>query len=369
MKVRRIGKYALIAFVWCIVVGYVAYSIGVTRRHRSEQVVESVDIEVVDTTANGHLVSSRKVREWILRSGISTIGVPVDKVDLAGIEAVIAKNGFVDRVNTYVSYTGVLHIEVSQRRPMLRLMMDGYNSYTTEAGFVFRAPSASALYVPVVTGSYRPPFPSSYEGDVRTHIDRLLDESNERIRKIGREKLPLYELEDSLSTAIRNERRRYIKKKWFESRESFEKKVEELRAGKHRNLRKLRGALRDANRRVEAVTARQQAEYRGQKKLEKRYEDFIKLINFVCWIEDDDFWRSEVVQIVARTMPSGALEVDLVPRSGNYTILFGEIGSREQVERKFDKLMRFYRDGLNNIGWDVYSSIDVRYEGQVVCRK
>lgn len=366
MKFEKIGKYALLAVVWGIVLGYVTYSVSVTRRHRSEQVVESVDIEIVDSTANGHLVSSRKVREWILRSGISTIGVPVGKVDLAGIEAVIARNGFVDRVNTYVSYTGVLHIEVSQRRPMLRLMMDGYNSYTTDKGFVFKAPSASALYVPVVTGSYKPPFPADYEGDVWEYIEKRLAESDERIRKIGREKLPLYELEDSLTVAIRNERRRYIKKRWFESKESFQKKVDELRAEKHRNLRKLRGALRDANRRVEAVTARQQAEYQAQKKLNKRYEDFIKLINFVCWIEDDDFWRSEVVQIVARTMPSGALEVDLVPRSGNYTILFGEI---DDIEGKFDKLMRFYRDGLNNIGWDEYSSINIKYEGQVVCRK
>ena len=43
--------------------------------------------------------------------------------------------------------------------------------------------------------------------------------------------------------------------------------------------------------------------------------------------------------------PSGALEVELVPRSGRHTIVFGRI---EQVERKFDKLLCFYRSGLMN---------------------
>ena len=92
----------------------------------------------------------------------------------------------------------------------------------------------------------------------------------------------------------------------------------------------------------------------------------MKLINFVRWIEDDQFWGAEIVQIDASTTPSGALELELVPRSGNYTILFGSI---ENVEQKFDKLMRFYKEGLNNRGWDRYSTINIKYEGQVVCSK
>ena len=55
-----------------------------------------------------------------------------------------------------------------------------------------------------------------------------------------------------------------------------------------------------------------------------------------------------------------------MPRSGRHTIVFGRI---EQVERKFDKLLRFYRSGLMNIGWGEYRTIDIRYNDQVVCKK
>lgn len=363
---EKIGKYALLTLVWAIVIGYAVCSIVLLRAHRAELVVDRVEIEVSDSTANGHLVSSRMVREWILHSGISTIGTPADEVNLSGIEQVIVKNGFVDRVDSYISYDGVLHIEVRQRRPMLRLMIDGYDTYVTETGFVFRSPAASALYVPVVTGGYRPPFAASYEGDVRKHIDRLIAESNERIAKIEREKIPLYKLEDTLRAKIKEERRRRIKQGIFEGDEIFEERVLNLRAEKHRNLRRLRGALRHTARRVEAVTARCDAEYRGQKKLEKRYEDFLKLINFVSWIEEHPFWGAEIVQIVAETTPGGALEVELVPRSGRHTILFGRI---ESVEEKLDKLLRFYKEGLGNRGWDTYSIINIKYDGQVVCSK
>lgn len=362
----KIGKYLLLTLVWAIVIGYTVCSVGLLRAHRSEQVVGSVEIEIVDSTANGHLVSSRMVREWILHSGISTIGTPTDEVNLAGIEQVIVKNGFVDCVDTYISYEGALHIEVRQRKPMLRLLIDGYDTYVTESGFVFRSPAASALYVPVVTGGYKPPFPVSYEGDVRKHINRLIAESNERVAKIEREKLPLYDLEDSLRLEIKEERKRRIKQGIFEDDELFEERVLKLRAEKHRNLRRLRGALRHTARRVEAVTARSDAEYRSQKKLEKRYEDFLKLINFVGWIEEHPFWGAEVVQIVAETTPGGSLEVELVPRSGSHTILFGQI---ENVEEKLDKLLRFYKEGLSNRGWDTYSTINIKYDGQVVCTK
>lgn len=64
-------------------------------------------------------------------------------------------------------------------------------------------------------------------------------------------------------------------------------------------------------------------------------------------MENDDFWRSEIVQITARTTESGAIDLELTPRSGNYTILFGRL---DDAEQKLDKLLRFYREGLGKAG-------------------
>ena len=130
-----------------------------------------------------------------------------------------------------------------------------------------------------------------------------------------------------------------------------------------RTYRYRAGVIREE---IERIAGLQEAERRKQKKLEKSYEDFMKLLTFVETVEDDDFWRSEVVQITAKTTPSGALEVELTPRSGRFAVLFGRL---EDVERKFDKLLRFYRSGLSSIGWSEYRTIDIRYNDQVVCKK
>ena len=189
---------------------------------------------------------------------------------------------------------------------------------------------------------------------------------DERIAELEREKYPFYKRERDNDENIRALRRMRIKKGWFEREEAFAGRVRELRAKKEALRRRYRYEERLVGEGIARIEARQEAERAKQKKLEKSYEDFCKLITFVEFVESDDFWRSEVVQIVASTSDSGALEVALVPRSGTHTVLFGRI---ERVEEKFDKLLRFYRHGLNHLGWDRYRTVDVRYAGQVVCRK
>lgn len=357
-------KYTLLGLLWAGVLVYLLYAGGRVRRHRADQAVERIEVEVVDSTQQRRLVSGATVKSWIARSGIKTIGQKIGKVDLDGIERLVSDNGFVADAHASVSYSGTLEIRVSQRTPLLRLLLDGYNSYVTEEGYVFAVPRNSAVYVPVVTGSYRPLFPPSYVGSAEAFTQERIRQSQERIAALEREKYPLYQREIKNDENTRAVRRMFIKKGWFESSDAFSVRVKELRKHKEQLRRKYRYEAQVIQSAIDKITAKQEAELAAQKKIVKRHEDFLKLANFVKWIEDDDFWRSEVVQIIARTTDSGSLEVDLVPRSGAYTIRFGRL---DDIEDKFDKLLTFYRKGLNRLGWDRYKVIDVRFKGQVVC--
>lgn len=347
---------------------YIIWAASASGRRRAAQTVTRVAIEVVDSSSMGYLVSGGMVRKWISQSAIPTSGTAVDKVPLTALEELVARNGFVDRVDAYVTYSGVLHLDISQRKPLVRLLTDGIDSYVTPEGYVFRAPRASSLYVPVVTGSYRLPFPADYAGPVREHVDLQIAAVDKRIAELEHEKYPFYKRELQNDRNISALRRMRIKKQWWrmEGSKAFEARVEALRKHKAELRRSYRYEARVIQQGIDRISRMQESERAKQKKLEKSYEDFMKLLTFVEFIEEDDFWRSEVVQIVAYTSPSGALEVELVPRSGKHTVLFGRI---EQVEPKFDKLLRFYRSGLMNIGWEEYRTIDIRYNDQVVCKK
>ncbi len=59
-------------------------------------------------------------------------------------------------------------------------------------------------------------------------------------------------------------------------------------------------------------------------------------------------------------------EIELVPRIGDHLILIGDAAN---FKKKVDMLLVLYRKGLNKTGWTQYSSINLKFENQVICTK
>lgn len=91
-------------------------------------------------------------------------------------------------------------------------------------------------------------------------------------------------------------------------------------------------------------------------------EILTEVFNLSVFIHEHEFWRSQVEQIY-RTKKG---EYFIIPKVGNHEIKFG---TAEGIKHKFDKLMGFYKDGLNYVGWNEYKTIDITIDGQVVCTK
>ena len=364
----------MMTLLWVFVVAFVVFFHSRARHHRANTTVHTLSVSITDSLRDEMLVTSKTVERWIELTKIPTIGVPIGEVDLAGIEQNIRQNGFIERASAYVTYSGELRVEVSQRRPLMRLMVDGYDCYVTGEGFIFPAPRLAAVYVPVITGSYTPPVPKGFVGNVGEYISEQIAKSQAVADTLQYEKVPLFKATQDIADSVRSVRRMQVERKgWlggfkgpFEDYAEYDARVAAKRAEKARLRRNLRYMDRENEKKIAAVTARQDAEVEKQKKLQKRYEDFLKLINFVKYIEQDSFWRAEIVQIVASTMSSGDLRLELIPRSGNHTVSFGTV---DDVEEKLDKLLTFYENGLRNIGWDSFRRISVEYKGQVVCTK
>ena len=86
------------------------------------------------------------------------------------------------------------------------------------------------------------------------------------------------------------------------------------------------------------------------------------LFLLATFVNKNSFWESQVQQIYV----DWAGEIQLIPRVGKHKIL---LGGFDDLEGKFSKLMVFYKEGLNRIGWNRYKTIDLRYKDQVVCTK
>ena len=80
------------------------------------------------------------------------------------------------------------------------------------------------------------------------------------------------------------------------------------------------------------------------------------------FIYEDDFWRAQIEQIYV----NDESEFDLIPRVGAHIIYFGGI---ENYKTKFRNLRAFYLQGLNNVGWNKYEKISLKFDNQVICTK
>ncbi|RLD54531.1 MAG: cell division protein FtsQ, partial [Bacteroidetes bacterium] len=80
------------------------------------------------------------------------------------------------------------------------------------------------------------------------------------------------------------------------------------------------------------------------------------------YINDDEFLKAQIEQIYV----TESKEFELIPKVGRQLILFGGI---ENMEKKFNNLIAFYKKGMKNNGWTKYKTINLKFENQVVCAK
>jgi len=97
-------------------------------------------------------------------------------------------------------------------------------------------------------------------------------------------------------------------------------------------------------------------------KLNKKEKVLYNIFRLVKYINKDEFWRSQIVQIYVNEK----YEFELIPRVGPHIIEFGDIS---YYEEKFEKLKTLYLEGLNKTGWNNYTTLNLKFENQIVCIK
>jgi cell division protein FtsQ len=90
--------------------------------------------------------------------------------------------------------------------------------------------------------------------------------------------------------------------------------------------------------------------------------DFSNALILANYISSDSLWQSQIVQIYFKENK----EIELIPRVGNHTILLGDV---ENYKDKIRKLYLFYEQGVNQVGWNNYKEINLKFRNQIVCVK
>ena len=103
-------------------------------------------------------------------------------------------------------------------------------------------------------------------------------------------------------------------------------------------------------------------ELAGNNNLSRSDKVIRDLNGMIKFIQEDSFWSAWIDQVYVTRMG----EFELIPRNGAHVVEFGSV---EDMEEKFEKLLKFYKNGLTHVGWTSYSKINLKYKNQVVCSK
>ncbi len=233
--------------IWLIVIAYLAMALAFTERMEETQTVGSIDVIFIDNSKS-QFIEREDVIKVLKLHGFKFTGRPVDSISRSGVREAVYDIPEVKDVNVFYTPDSKLHIQIWQRKPVVRIKSGKLDFYLDEDNVPL---PFSVRYTPkvlVVTGSV----------DLPLAQDKLFD-------------LAKYIRQDPFLNAL----------------------IQEIHIDRKKHL-------------------------------------------------------------------------EIIPIVGEQRIF---MGGPENYERKLKKLMAFYEEALPYMGWNKYSSIDLRFRDQVVCKK
>lgn len=102
--------------------------------------------------------------------------------------------------------------------------------------------------------------------------------------------------------------------------------------------------------------------YKGEPKTETEKKWLAEVLGLVSYMSDSRIWAENISQITVQ----GNGDMILIPRQGKERFIFG---LPADYEAKFDRIERYYSTILPQKGAGYYSTVNVKNNAQIVCRK
>ena len=129
---------------------YIIFTFAFVNKKSDAILVTGIDIDIIDSL-NTHFICDSEIKNLILKNHPDIIGKQASKIDKEYLEQVINKIPSVKNTEVFTSLKGCLHLEIEQRKPIVRLLK-GKGFYIDEEGKRMPLSSSYTSRVLVVSG-------------------------------------------------------------------------------------------------------------------------------------------------------------------------------------------------------------------------
>ena len=141
----------------------IAFSAGANSRKSLR--CTGLKVAVLDSMENS-FVSRADVKGYLDKEYGRYIDEAVDSIDLTAIEEIVDGRSAVLKSQAYVTRDGMLHVDVTQRKPVVRFQKSDGGFYADAEGYIFPLQKAYASHVQVIDGNIPLAAGSGFKGAI-----------------------------------------------------------------------------------------------------------------------------------------------------------------------------------------------------------
>ncbi len=145
---RRIGRVTAMAAM----VVYFPLTMSFVNAERAATTCEGV-VTKINNSSDNVLITEKGLGQIIRANFPDLEGMPLSEMNLHEMEQIIEKTPVVKRCEIYPTMGGVLHVEISQREPIMRVFTSGTSYYMDATSFRMTAKGDMRATCVVVNGN------------------------------------------------------------------------------------------------------------------------------------------------------------------------------------------------------------------------
>ena len=146
-------KIILISLGIFAIASYLIFSVVSFSGRNSEKVCSELIINIKDSTELG-FVNEKKIALILRKENLNPIGKTMKEINTATIEKTLLKHPVIKKAECYKTSSGNIKIDIWQKKPMFRIMLNNGNNYYIDYEKK-KLPLSDdfVAYVPIVTGT------------------------------------------------------------------------------------------------------------------------------------------------------------------------------------------------------------------------
>ena len=168
---RRIPGKILSLLTLVLTLSFFAVVLSASRAQRHASTCNTLIISILDS-AERNFISKNDVKILMAEYG-EYIGQRIDDVYLSRMEKILQSKSAILRSEAYITDDGTLHVDVTQRIPVVRFQKGEAGFYADKSGFIFPLQNKFTSMVPIVDGNIPISIDKGFKGDLSSEKERL----------------------------------------------------------------------------------------------------------------------------------------------------------------------------------------------------